>query len=140
MQKWRLEFEEDVSSLQEQLQVEKDLRAALEVQDEKWRLEMDEEIEHNNMWVWSDLSKGSLPIDKNLVNDKSATKTKNLMSNNLAKEKNKFASKNAKAERVENKLATGKAKYRSTMKKAKNLTIHERDKHNVRKVITRWKS
>jgi len=31
-----LDFEEDVSSLQEQLQVEKDLRAALEVQDEKW--------------------------------------------------------------------------------------------------------
>jgi len=47
LQKRRLEFE-DVSSLQEQLQVEKDLRAALEVPDEKWRLEMDEEIEHNN--------------------------------------------------------------------------------------------
>jgi len=36
LQKRRLEFEEDVSSLQEQLQVEKDLRAALEVQDWKW--------------------------------------------------------------------------------------------------------
>jgi len=51
LQKWRLKLEQNVSSLQEQLQVEKDLRAALEVQDEKWRLEMDEEIEHNNTWV-----------------------------------------------------------------------------------------
>jgi len=36
LQKRHLEFEEDVSSLQEQLQIEKDLRTALEVQDEKW--------------------------------------------------------------------------------------------------------
>ena len=35
LQKWRLEFEKDVSSLEESLQVEKDLRAALEVEDEK---------------------------------------------------------------------------------------------------------
>jgi len=148
LQKRHLEFEEDVSSLQEQLQVEKDLRAALEVQDENWRLEMDEEIEHNT-WVWYDLSKGSRPIDKNLVNDKSATKTTNQMSNKSAKEKNKFASKDAKTKRAENKLATSKVKYKSTidkvkgksvMKKAKNLTIHERDKHNVRRVIARWKS
>ena len=109
---------------------------------------MDEEIECNNTWVWFDLSKGSQPIDKNSVNDKSTTKTKNPMSNKLAKEKNKFSNKNAKIERVENKLAIGKAKYRSTidkvkgksvMKKAKNLTIHERDKHNVRRVIACWK-
>jgi len=103
LQKQHLEFEEDVSSFQEQLQVEKDLRAALEVQDEKWRLEIDkeiEEIEHNNMWVWFNLSKGSRPIDKNSVNDKSATKTKNPMSNKLVKEKNKFASKDAKTERA----------------------------------------
>jgi len=151
LQKRHLEFEEDVSSLQEQLQVEKDLRTALEVQDEKWRLEMDEEIEdieHNNTWVWSNLSKGSRPIDKNSFNDKSATKTNNPMSNKSVKEKNKFASKDAKTERAENKLVTGKAKYKSTidkvkgksvMKKAKNLTIHERDKHNVRRVIVRWK-
>ena len=139
-----MEFE-DVSSLQEQLQVEKDLRVALEVQDENWRLEMDEEIEHNT-WVWSDLSKGSRPIDKNSVNDKSTTKTTNQMSNKSAKEKNKFANKDAKTERTENKLATSKVKYKSTidkvkgksvMKKAKNLTIHERDKHNVRRVIAR---
>ena len=151
LQKRHLKYEEDVSSLQEQLQVEKDLRAALEVQDEKWRLEMDEEIEeieHNNTWVWSDLSKGSRPIDNNSINDKSVTKTKNPMSNKSAKEKNKFASKDAKTERAENKLVTGKAKYKSiidkvkgklVMKKAKNLTIHERDKHNVRRVIARWK-
>jgi len=70
------------------------------------------------------------------------------MSNKSAKEKNKFPNKNAKTERAENKLATGKAKYGSTidkvkgksvMKKAKNLTIHESDKHNVRRVIARWK-
>jgi len=70
------------------------------------------------------------------------------MSNKSVKEKNKFASKDAKTERAYNKLATGKAKYKSTidkvegksvMKKAKNLTIHERDKHNVRRVIARWK-
>ena len=98
--------------------------------------------------MWSDLSKGSRPIDKNSVNDKLATKTKNPMSNKLAKEKNKLASKNEITERVENKLATGKAKYRSTidkvkgklvMKKAKKLTIRERDKHNVRSFIARWK-
>ena len=108
---------------------------------------MDEEIENNNTWVWSNLSKGSRPIDKNSVNDKSATKTKNPMSNKSAKEKNKFASKDAKTERADNKLVTGKAKYKSTidkgesvMKKAKNLTIQERDKHNVRRVIACWKS
>ena len=148
LQKRHLEFEEDVSSLQEQLQVEKDLRVALEVQDEKWLLEKDEEIEHNNTWVWYDLSKGNRPIDKNSVNDKSATKTKNPMSNKSVKEKNKFASKDVKTERAENKLVTGKAKYKSiidkvkgksVMKKAKNLTIHERDKHSVRRVIARWK-
>jgi len=148
LQKRHLEFEEDVSSLQEQLQVKKDLRAVLEVQNEKWRLEMDEEIEHNNIWVWPDLSKGSRSIDNNSVNDKSATKTKNAMSNKSAKEKNKFANKDAKIERAENKLATGKAKYKSTidkvkgksvMKKAKNLTIHEKEKHNVRRVIAHWK-
>ena len=92
LQKRRLEYQEDVSSLQEQLQVEKDLRAALEVQDEKWRLEMDEEIEHKNTWVWYDLLKGSRPIDKNSFNDKSATNIKNPMSNKSAKE-NKFAVK-----------------------------------------------
>jgi len=151
LQKRHLEFEEDVSSLQEQLQIEKDLRTALEVQDEKWRLEMDEEIEeieHNNTRVWYDLSKGNRPIDKNSVNDKSATKKKNPMSNKSVKEKNKFASKDAKTERAEKKLVTGRAKYKSTidkvkgksvMKKAKNLTIHERDKHNVRRVIAHWK-
>ena len=71
------------------------------------------------------------------------------MSNKSAKEKNKFASKDAKTEIVENKLATGKAKYKSTidkvkgksvMKKTKNLTILERDKHDVRRVIACWKS
>jgi len=151
LQKRHLEFEEDASSLQELLQIKKDLRTALEVQDEKWRLEMDEEIEeieHNNTRVWYDLSKGSQPIDKNSVNDKSATKTKNPMSNKSVKEKNKFASKDAKTERADNKLAIRKAKYKSTidkvegksiMKKAKNLTIHERDKHNVRRVIASWK-
>ena len=94
----------------------------MEVQDEKCRLEMDEkieEIEHNNTWVWSDFSKGSQPIEKNSINDKSTTKIKNPMSNKLAKEKNKFASKNAKTERTENKLATGKAKYMSTIDKVK---------------------
>jgi len=30
-------------------------------------------------------------------------------------------------------------KAESAMKKAKNLTIHERDKHNVRKFIARGK-
>jgi len=118
------------------------------VQDEKWLLEMDEEIEHNNTWVWYDLSKGNRPIDKNSVNDKPATKTKNPMSNKLVKEKNKFTSKDAKNERAENKLVTRKVKYKSTidkvkgksvMKKVKNLTIHERDKHSVRRVIARWK-
>ena len=98
--------------------------------------------------MWSNLSKGSWPIDKNSVSDKSVTKTKNPMSYKSAKEKNKFVSKDAKIERAENKLVTGKAKYKSTidkvkeksvMKKAKNLTIHERDKHNVRRVIARWK-
>jgi len=80
LQKRRLKLEQDVSSLQEQLQIEKDLRAAMEVQDEKWRLEIDEEIEeieHNNKWVRSNLLKRSRPIDKNSVNDKSTTKTKN---------------------------------------------------------------
>ena len=112
-------------------------------------LEMDEEIEHKNTWVWYDLSKGSQRIDKNSFNDKSATKIKDPMSNKSVKEKNKFVSKNAKTKIVANKLAIGKAKNRSTidkvkgksvMKKVKNLTIRERDKHNVRRVIARWKS
>jgi len=36
LQKRRLKLEQDVSSLQEQSQVEMDLRAALDVQDEGW--------------------------------------------------------------------------------------------------------
>ena len=56
LQKRHLKLEQDVSSLQEQLCVEMDLRAALEVQVEEWRLAMDEEIdviEHDNMWELS---------------------------------------------------------------------------------------
>ena len=87
-------------------------------------------------------------LTRTQLNDKLATETKNLMSNKSAKEKNKSTTKNAKTERAKNKLATGKAKYRSTtdkvkakaaMKKVKNLTIHERDKYNVRKVIEHGK-
>ena len=37
------------------------------------------------------------------------------------------------------KSTTDKVKAKSTMKKAKNLTIHERDKHNVRRIIVRGK-
>jgi len=76
--------------LQEQLQVEKDLRVALDVQDEMWRLEKDEEIdviECNNTCAWSNLSKGGQFIDKNSVNDKTAIKKKeNPMSNKPTKE------------------------------------------------------
>jgi len=70
------------------------------------------------------------------------------MSNKSAKEKNKSTIKNAKTESVYNKLATGKVNYRSTtdkmkaksaMKKVTNLTIHEREKYNVRRVIERGK-
>jgi len=38
------------------------MRVALEVKDEKWCLQMDEEIdvvECNNKWQWLDLSKGA---------------------------------------------------------------------------------
>jgi len=65
------------------------------------------------------------------------------MSNKSDNEKNKSATKNAKIERAKNKLATGKAKYKvkakAALKKVKNLTIHERDKYNVRRVIDHGK-
>jgi len=60
LHKQRLELEQDISRLQEQLHAEKDLRAIMEVQDEKWQLTIDEEIDVikcNNTWEWSNLSK-----------------------------------------------------------------------------------
>jgi len=127
-----LKLEQDVSSLQELLQVEMDLRAALEVQDEESQLAMDEEIdaiECNNMWEFSNPSKGGQPIDKNLVKNKLATKiARNLVSNKSAKERNKSARE----------MIT--LKEESSKKKAKNLTNHEKDKHNARRVIAYGKS
>ena len=48
------------------------MNATLEVQDEKWRLEMNDEFGGKWLWELFDLSKGALPIDRNPVNDKSA--------------------------------------------------------------------
>ena len=128
MQKRHLKLEQDVSSLQEQLQVEMDLRVALEVQDEEWQLAMDEEInaiERDNMWEFFDPSKGGKPIDKNLVKNKLATKiARNLVSNKSTKKRNKRAKEKIKSstERVENKQII--MKEESSKKKAKNLTMN----------------
>jgi len=80
-----------------------------------------------------------------MVKSKLSTKiARNPMSNKSAKEKNKLVKERNKTtkekiklttERVENKQTI--VKEESSMKKAKNLTIHERDKHNVKRVIAR---
>jgi len=148
LQKRCLELKQDVSSLQEQSQVEMNLRVELEVQDEGWRLAIDEEInaiECNNTWELSYPFIGGQPINKNMVKNKLSTKiARNPVNNKSAKEKNKLVKERNRMtkekikltmERVENKQTI--VKEESSMKKMKNLTIHEREKHNVRRVIAR---
>jgi len=62
-----------VLSLQEHLCAEKDLKVVLEVQGEKWRLEMDDEFGVKKAWKLFDLLNSARPIQRNPVN-KSATK------------------------------------------------------------------
>ena len=69
-------FEQEVLNLQEQLRAENDLRVVLEVQDEKWRIGMDDEFSVKKAWKLFNLLKKARPIQKNLVNDKSATEDK----------------------------------------------------------------
>jgi len=110
---------------------------------------MDEQrdaIEHNKMWEFFDSSEGGQSIEKNLVKNKLANKiARNSMSNKLTKEKKKSAKERNKLakEKIKsiterkNKHTTVKTKF--SMEKAKNLVIHERDKHNVRRITTRGK-
>jgi len=57
LHKRRLKHEQEVLSLQEQLLAEKDFRVALEVQDEKLRLEMDDEFGVKKAWELLDILK-----------------------------------------------------------------------------------
>ena len=59
---------------EEQLHAKKDLRVVLEVQDEKWRLEINDEFGVKKAWQLSDPLKRTRPIQRNLVNGKSTTK------------------------------------------------------------------
>ena len=56
------------------MHAEKDLRVVLEVQDEKWRLGMEDKFSVKKVWELSNLLKRARPIQRNLVNGKSTTK------------------------------------------------------------------
>ena len=60
---------------EKQLHVEKDLRVVVEVQDEKWRLGMDDKFCVKKAWKFFDLLKRARPIQRISINGKSATKT-----------------------------------------------------------------
>jgi len=51
------------------------MRVVLEVQDEKWQLEMDDKFGVKKAWELSDLLKRVWPIQRNPINDKLAIKT-----------------------------------------------------------------
>ena len=75
LHKRRLKHEQEVLSLQEQLLAEKDFRVALEVQDEKLRLEMDDEFGVKKAWELLDILKKAWPIRRNPFTVKSAMET-----------------------------------------------------------------
>jgi len=82
-------------------------------------------------WKLFDLSKRVRPIDRTMVNDKSATRTmKNPIEDNSVKVKKMSA-------KAKNKSTIMKAKFAT--KKVKNTINHERSKNNVREVTTRGK-
>jgi len=101
------EDKQEVLSLQEQLRVEKDLRVVLEVQDEKWRLGMDDKFGVKKAWKFSDLLKRARPIQRNPVNGKSATKT--------TKNPTKGKSAKVKMKSVKEKIKSVKEKSKSAM-------------------------
>ena len=112
------DLEQDVLSLQEQLCVEKDLRVVLEVQDEKWRLGIDDKFGVKE-WKFSDLLKRARPIQRNLVNGKAITKIiKNPVKGKLAKVKMKSVKEKMKS--VKEKIKLYKEKIKSVKEKSKS--------------------
>ncbi|QCE03435.1 hypothetical protein DEO72_LG8g1459 [Vigna unguiculata] len=112
------DLEQEVLSLQEQLRVEKDLRVVLEVQDEKWRLGMDDKFGVKE-WKFFDLLKRARPIQRNLVNGKAITKIiKNPVKGKLAKVKMKSVKEKMKS--VKEKIKSDKEKIKSIKEKSKS--------------------
>ena len=106
------EDEQEVLSLQEQLRVEKDLRVVLEVQDEKWRLGMDDKFGVKKVWKFSDLLKRARPIQRVPINGKSATK--------ITKNPTKGKSAKVKMKSVKEKMKSDKEKIKSVKEKSKS--------------------
>jgi len=106
------EDEQEVLSLQEQLRVEKDLRVVLEVQDEKWRLGMDDKFGVKKAWKFSDLLKRARSIQRIPVNGKAATK--------ITKNPTKGKSAKVKMKSVKEKIKSDKEKIKSVKEKSKS--------------------
>ena len=106
------EDEQEVLSLQEQLRVEKDLRVVLEVQDEKWRLGMDDKFGVKKAWKFSDLLKRVRSIQRIPVNGKSATE--------ITKNPTKGKSVKVKMKSVKEKIKSDKEKIKSVKEKSKS--------------------
>ena len=111
------EDEQEVLSLQEQLRVEKDLRVVLEVQDENWRLGMDDKF-GVKAWKFSDLLKRAGPIQRIPVNGKSATK--------ITKNPTKGKSAKVKMKSVKEKIKSDKEKIKSDKEKIKQVGYGDR--------------
>ena len=92
---------------EEQLHAEKDLRVVLEVQDEKWRLGMDDKFGVKKAWKFFDLLKKAQLIQRNPVNGKSVTKT--------IKNPTKGKSAKVKLKSVKKKIKSVKEKSKSTI-------------------------
>jgi len=124
-------IEQEVLSLQEQLCAKKDFKVALEVQDEKWWLEMNDEFGVKTTWELFNLLKRAWPIERNPLNDNSATKTtKDLVRDKSTKVKKKSA-------KAKNKSATMKEKYKSVT--VKSPTINEQARYGMHMAKLGWR-
>jgi len=103
------DLEQEVLSLQEQVHAEKDMSVVLEVQDEKWRLGMDDKF-GVKAWKFSDLLKRARPIQRISVNGKS-TKGKSA--------KVKMKSLKEKIKSIKEKIKSDKEKIKSVKQKSK---------------------
>ena len=120
------EDEQEVLSLQEQLRAEKDLRVVLEVQDEKWRLGMDDKF-GVKAWKFSDLLKRTRPIQRNTVNGKSTTKT--------TKNPTKGKSAKVKMKSVKEKIKLDKEKIKAVKEKSKSaMEIEDCSRREKKKI------
>ena len=95
------------------MHAEKDHRAVLKEQDEKWRLEIDDDgFGVKKAWELSDLLKRAQPIQRNPINGKSVTK--------IIKNPTKGKSIKLKMKSVNEKIKSDKEKVKSVKEKSKS--------------------